>query len=133
MKELALRNIVPIQYFGFLVFRTGFIAIDFSLRQIATYSCCYLEGSLFTDVVGGRMDFDNSVQQLMLRAGSSSDDYTVSIPITRDSYNEANEGFMIVMSPDVDRSNADDVANINFQNNGVALGVIDDDDREFYL
>ena len=78
------------------------------------------------------MDFDNSVRQLILRAGISSDDYTISIPVTRDSFNEASEGFMIVMRPDNERSNPVDVANINFQNNGVALGVIDDDDREFY-
>ena len=78
------------------------------------------------------MDFDNSVRQLILSAGISSDDYTISIPVTRDSFNEASEGFMIVMRPDNERSNPVDVANINFQNNGVALGVIDDDDRKLY-
>lgn len=83
------------------------------------------------DDVNGRMDFDNSVQQLILRAGTTSDDYTVTIPVTRDLFNEAKEGFMIVMRPNVTRSDSRDVANINYQNDGVTLGVIDDDDRKY--
>ena len=84
----------------------------------------------YADEVNGRMDFNNTVQELVLSAGLTSDDYIVSIPITRDSFNEASEGFMIVMRPDESRSNPADVANIVYQNGGVALGVIDDDDRE---
>ena len=80
--------------------------------------------------VNGRMDFDNSVQTLILEASITSDDYMITIPVTKDSINEESEGFMIVMRPDEGRSNPEDVARLTYQNNGVALGVIDDDDRE---
>ena len=82
------------------------------------------------DVADGRIDFDDTVQQLVIKASITSDDYTISIPITTDAINEASEGFMIVMRPDEARSNPEDVAKLTLSNNGVALGVIDDDDRE---
>ena len=80
--------------------------------------------------VNGRRDFNDSVITIVLSAGVSTDDYSVSIPITIDMFNEASEGFMIVMRADASRSNPVDIQNIMYREDGVALGVIDDDDRE---
>lgn len=83
--------------------------------------------------MNGRSDFNDSAIQIVLNAGVTSDDYSVSIPITRDSFNEASEGFMIVMRADETLSNVADLNNIFYQDNGVALGVIDDDDRKYQM
>lgn len=69
--------------------------------------------------------------EVILKAGDTSDDYTVSIPITRDDINEANEGFMIVMRPNEEKSNAEDIKNLEYRDNGITLGVIADDDSEY--
>ena len=76
------------------------------------------------------MDFDNTIREVVLQASSTRDDYSVSIPITKDTINEASEGFMIVMRANAVKSNLEDVQNLQYQDNGVTLGVIDDDDRK---
>lgn len=81
--------------------------------------------------VDGRQDFNNTILEVILEAGDTSDDYTRSIPITRDEINEANEGFMIVMRANEEKSNPEDIKNLEFQDNGVTLGVITDDDSEY--
>lgn len=78
----------------------------------------------------GRKDFNNTTLELVLKAGITRDDYTVSIPVTRDNINEAQEGFMIVMRVNEGKSNVEDVKNLQYRDNGVTLGIIDDDDRE---
>ena len=79
--------------------------------------------------LNGRIDFDNTIQELVLRAGLTSDDYDIFFPITRDSFNEASEGFMIVLRPNTN-NNPQDLENLMFRDNGVSLGIIDDDDRK---
>ena len=76
------------------------------------------------------MDFDNTIREVVLQASSTIDDYSVSIPITNDTINEASEGFMIVMRANEVKSNPEDIKNLQYQDNGVTLGVIDDDDRK---
>lgn len=78
----------------------------------------------------GRKDFNNTTLELVLKAGITRDDYTVSIPVTRDDINEAQEGFMIVMRANEEKSSVEDVKNLQYRDNGVTLGIIDDDDRE---
>lgn len=67
---------------------------------------------------------------MVLKASITRDDYTVSIPVTRDDINEAKEGFMIVMRANEEKSSPEDVKNLQYRDNGVTLGIIDDDDRE---
>lgn len=88
--------------------------------------------SICLDELNGRRDFDNTIREVIVRATTTRDDYTAVIPITLDLINEADEGFMVVMRVNEDRSNAEDIQNLNYTR-GVTLAVIRDDDREFYM
>ena len=88
--------------------------------------------SICLDQLNGRRDFDNTIREVIVRATTTRDDYTAVIPITLDLINEADEGFMVVMRANEDRSNAEDIQNLNYTR-GVTLAVIRDDDREFYM
>ena len=67
---------------------------------------------------------------MLLTASDTRDDYTVAIPIVPDSINEADEGFMLVMTVNEARSsiNMDEIA---FLGGGVALAKIKDDDCKY--
>lgn len=79
----------------------------------------------------GRKDFDNTVLEVVIKAGNSRIMESVNINITRDEINEAKEGFMIVMRANEEKSSVEDVKNLQFRDDGATLGIIDDDDREY--
>lgn len=94
------------------------------------YVIIFLYYIFAVDELNGKRDFDNTIQEVIIRPTNSRDDYTAIIPITLDTINEADEGFMVVMRANEVRSNAGDVENLEFLGNGVTLAVIRDDDRK---
>ena len=106
-------------------------------NTIAVINCINLHTCILYHAVdlngSGRMDFDNSIREVVIQASDTRDDYSVSIPITRDTINEASEGFMIVISANEAKSNPEDIKNLRHQDNGeVTLAVINDDDSKLY-
>ena len=77
----------------------------------------------------GRMDFNNTVQRVTFAASTSFETMTVKIDIFDDAINEADEGFLIVVTVDPAASNPQEVSNVTLDQNGVALVTILNDDR----
>ena len=67
---------------------------------------------------------------MVLKASNTRDDYSVSIPIVSDSINEADEGFMLVMTVNEARSSIN-MNQVTFLGGGVALAKIKDDDCKY--
>ena len=65
----------------------------------------------------------------MFHASSVSSELSVSVNITDDAINEAEEGFVILIAPDTDRNNATDTLNLELTQQ-TAIGVIEDNDRK---
>ena len=81
------------------------------------------------DVVGGRLDFDNTSRTIVFRAGGPvSQSQTVDFPVFDDAVDEVVEGFIIVLDADEPLTMSNQVAFI--RNLRTALGRIIDNDRK---
>ena len=89
--------------------------------------------SFLSDAVNGRRDFDNTPQTLVMTAGVDTIDQRVIIPVIDDRINEANEGLMLIVRATKNSSDALDVANLEYIDEGVTLLRITDDDRMFTI
>ena len=75
------------------------------------------------------MDFNNTVQRITFASSTTSETVDVTIDFFDDAINEANEGFLVVVRVDPAASNPQDISNVAFERNGVAIVIILDDDR----
>ena len=80
--------------------------------------------------IGGRQDFPRLTQEVLIPAGTTRGDFSVSIPVTDDSINEYDEGFLIVLEVSQETQNMAEAPTINLENDGVTLGIIANDDSE---
>lgn len=80
------------------------------------------------DEENGRKDFNNTIQEVVVSSGIATLDYSVSIPINNDFINEADEGFMVVVRANEDKSDPQDIADLEYVGMGVTLAIITDDD-----
>ena len=83
------------------------------------------------DEENGRNDFDNTTQEVVVSSGTATVDHSVSILINNDLINEADEGFLVVVRANEDKSDPQDVAELEYVGNGVTLAIISDDDGTF--
>ena len=85
--------------------------------------------SAVEDEPGGRQDFPRRAQRVTIPASPNlRDDFTASIPITNDGINEAQEGFLILVETSEETSVSAEAPVINYGNNGLTIGFIEDDD-----
>ena len=78
---------------------------------------------------GGKKDFPKDVTMVTIPAGAGiSQDFPVSIPINLDNINEAAEGFLILVETSQQTSVMAEAPIINYARDGLAIGLIADDD-----
>ena len=73
------------------------------------------------------------MRTLVIPAGNDIIDRKVLIPIIDDRINEANEGFMLVVRANEVLSDPQDLANVNYMDEGVTILRITDDDSTFLI
>ena len=79
--------------------------------------------------VGGKKDFPKNATTVTIPAGSSFGRVLpVSIPINVDTINEAAEGFLILVETSEETSAMAEAPIINYARDGLAIGLIADDD-----
>ena len=78
--------------------------------------------------VNGRQDFDNTVHEITFPPSSMNAEQTVFIQYHDDEINEPLEVFFVVVRADNDTLDPSD--SVEYIRNGIALAVIDDNDRE---
>ena len=71
------------------------------------------------------------MRTLVIPAGNDIIDRKVLIPIIDDRINEANEGFMLVVRANEELSDPQDLANVDYMDEGVSILRITDDDSTF--
>lgn len=71
-------------------------------------------------------------QEVIIPAGTTRGDFSVSIPVTVDSINEYDEGFLIALAVSQETANMAEAPTIQLQNDGLTLGIIENDDSECY-
>ena len=99
------------------------------LKTIPTIG--YIHFAHHTVVTGGRQDFDNTEQTITFPANPNTAERAVDITFFDDDINEALEVFYIVVR--ADNSTGDVPDSLSYVKNGIALAVIDDNDREHYI
>ena len=91
----------------------------------------FLSPILIPDEEGGRQDFTNQQQNLTIPSTiGMRGDFSVSVPVTIDDINENHEAFLIVVQVSPDTLAMSERPIIDLDNNGVTLGVIENDDSE---
>lgn len=88
----------------------------------------HFRNEFIPDEENGRKDFDNTIQELVVPSGIATVDYSVSIPINNDLINEADEGFLVVVRANENKSDPQDTAELEYIGEGVTLAIISDDD-----
>ena len=79
------------------------------------------------DNASGTGDFESFSQTIVFQASSGYFQASVVVEIADDDVNEAEEAFVILLVPDLNRSNSSDLLDLQLTN-GTALGVIEDND-----
>ena len=81
--------------------------------------------------MGGRQDFVNQQQNLTIPSTiGMTEDFSVSVPVTIDKINEQDEAFLIVVEVSPETTAMSEAPDIQLDNDGVTVGVIENDDSE---
>lgn len=78
----------------------------------------------------GRKDFYRVLETVIFPAGMSQKEVMVFLPFYDDDINENTEGYLAMVRINESASDPQDVVSANYIRNGIALIVINDDDRK---